>query len=461
MIDISSFIRNKKRRDGRYMDEPGFSSPGFMPVCQGICPGMRGPVRVEVIRMEEKQMRLTCRKDVSVLATIIVFCLVFLLCLTAFARDGQARERSAPERGFDMYFTYPEIIVPQGTSSIDVELSFKNTGKRDETIHFDLGDIPDGWAARIKSYAFDITATRLPEGEERLTTLTLEPELGVQPGVYHASIEARTGDGAIQKSETIQITIRPTEEVKGTIEVVSSYPVLQGASDAAFEFSLSITNRTRKEQTFNLMTEAPRDWQVNFMPPFKDRYVSSVIMNPDEKSSVNVEVVPSRFAQAEEYEIPVRVTAGDIEEEITLTVIITGTYSLRVTTPTGLLSLETVRGKPVDFTIQVRNTGSATIRDIDILPMHPENWEVNFDPETIASLAPGSTRQVDMTIVSADQALVGDYALGVRVAGERSSDELELRVTVKASAAWGWIGIAIILLVVGGLLGLFITLGRR
>jgi uncharacterized membrane protein len=36
-----------------------------------------------------------------------------------------------------------------------------------------------------------------------------------------------------------------------------------------------------------------------------------------------------------------------------------------------------------------------------------------------------------------------------------------MRVTVKASTAWGWIGIAIIVVVIAGLSALFIWLGRR
>jgi uncharacterized membrane protein len=38
---------------------------------------------------------------------------------------------------------------------------------------------------------------------------------------------------------------------------------------------------------------------------------------------------------------------------------------------------------------------------------------------------------------------------------------VELRVSVKTSAAWGWIGIIIIVLVIAGLGGLFLWLGRR
>jgi len=62
---------------------------------------------------------------------------------------------------------------------------------------------------------------------------------------------------------------------------------------------------------------------------------------------------------------------------------------------------------------------------------------------------------------SGQESLVGDYAVGLNIKGEKTSDDLEMRVTVKASAAWGWIGIGIILLVIIGLFGLFVSLGRR
>jgi len=48
------------------------------------------------------------------------------------------------------------------------------------------------------------------------------------------------------------------------------------------------------------------------------------------------------------------------------------------------------------------------------------------------------------------------------VDGEKgSSKTVEMRTTVRASTAWGWIGIGIIIFVIAGLCGLFIWLGRR
>jgi uncharacterized membrane protein len=79
----------------------------------------------------------------------------------------------------------------------------------------------------------------------------------------------------------------------------------------------------------------------------------------------------------------------------------------------------------------------------------------------IDALPPGELKQVEMMITPADQALVGDYAVGVNVEGEKSTKQLEFRTTVRASSAWGWIGTIIIVVVVAGLVFMFVRMGRR
>ena len=394
------------------------------------------------------------------LFTSLILCGIFFLS-PGCAQDSQGGKTDGPERSFSMNFAYPEIIFLGGASSVDLDLTFRNRGKKDETIHFDYR-IPPGWRARVKTYSFDITSIHVPAGEDRSVTFNIEPYGDTPPGDYRFEVNSRTVDGLLTASQTLKVTLQEKEkETQGKIVVTTSYPVLQGANDGKFEFSLGINNKTRKEQPFNLLAEAPRDWQINFKPPFKDTYISSLLMKPDESQNVNVEVTPDRFAAAGEYPIPVTVTAGDMKAEAVLKVVITGTYKIDAGTATGLLSLETRKGKPGNLSIYVKNTGSASLHEVSFLSVKPENWNVTFAPEKLSSLEPGSLQQVEVTIVPAEEALVGDYAVGIQVNAEKSSDALELRVTVKASAAWGWIGIGIILLVIIGLFGLFLILGRR
>jgi len=86
---------------------------------------------------------------------------------------------------------------------------------------------------------------------------------------------------------------------------------------------------------------------------------------------------------------------------------------------------------------------------------------VELKPEKIATVEPGDLKQVEAVITPYDEALVGDYSISIKVNGQRISKDMEYRVTVKASSAWGWIGIGIIVFVILGLTGLFRWLGRR
>jgi uncharacterized membrane protein len=176
---------------------------------------------------------------------------------------------------------------------------------------------------------------------------------------------------------------------------------------------------------------------------------------------VTVEVKPPRDAQAGEYPITVRASSGPSSAEKTLTVALTGIYKLEARTPSGVLSAQAVTGKPTAVALVIRNTGSAVNRNIELSAFRPENWEVKFEPERIEALEPGAVQQVEAKITPAAQTLVGDYSVSLQAKGEKSSSNVEMRVTVNAPTLWGWVGVGLIAVVIGGMGGLFAWLGRR
>ena len=404
-------------------------------------------------------MRIESAKAIFGLSVTLILCLGTSLVPLGLAQE-EKEEDTRPERGISVAFEYPEVIIPKG-DDVSVDLIIKNKGKRDENVYLRIASASPGWETKIKTYSFAVTSVHVPEGEDKRVTFFARPEKDTKPGTYEFQVDARTEDGELKVFHGLTITVQEKEKEKGEIELTTSYPVLKGPSDARFEFSLNVTNKTGREDTFNLAARGPKEWQINFKPPYEDKYISSLTLKDDEGRGVNVQVTPDRLSKAGEYLIPVTITAGRARAEAELKVIITGTYKLEAVTTTELLSLETEKGRPGNISVYVKNAGSATIHDIEFLSIKPENWKVDFKPEKIASLEPGSIEQVEVSITPAEEALVGDYAVGVSISGEKSSDELELRVTVKTSAAWGWIGIGIIVLVIIGLFGLFVSLGRR
>jgi len=378
----------------------------------------------------------------------------------ALAAEKKDKDDTRPERGIVVAFEYPGVVINTGEDAT-VDLIVKNKGKHDEAVDLKIAASPKGWQTRIKTYSFTISGVFVPEDGEKTVQFNAKPDKSTKPGTYTFRVNARSADGVLTASPTLTITLTQKEKEKGEVELTTSYPVLQGPNDAKFEFSLDVKNKIDKEALFNLTATAPKGWQINFKPPYEDKYISSLRLKDGESKSLNVEVTPDRFATAGAYRIPVKIAAGDAQAEAELKVIITGTYKIEAGTASGLLSLTTEKGKTGNLSIYVKNTGSAPSTNIEFLSVKPENWKVEFEPEKIPAIEPGDLKQVEVKITPAQEALVGDYSIGLTAKGEKSSGDLELRVTVKASAAWGWVGIGIIVLVILGLFTLFVTFGRR
>lgn len=397
----------------------------------------------------------------TLLVLAMVACLIGPASVLGAEEEGKKDER--PPRSIAMAPEYPGVIIPPG-EDVEMDLILYNKGKADESIGVKVTSIPKGWKARVKTYRFTVTGAHVENGESARLTFFAEPKKkDIKPGKYVFKVKAQTQDGAFTSSQNIMVTVseKAVAEKKKSVTITTSYPVLRGPTDATFEFSLEVDNKLDKEKVYNLTSKEPENWEINFKPAYEDKYISSLRLDKNQSKSVAVEVKPYRLAEAGEYPINVRVGSADAKAEAKLTINLTGTYKLEAGTPTGLLSLEARKGKLANMSIYVKNIGSATNHNIKFISIKPENWKVEFEPEKIEALKPDELKQVEVTITPAEEALVGDYSVGLNVDGEKDSKTMEMRVTVKASTTWGWIGIGIILLVIAGLGGLFTWLGRR
>jgi uncharacterized membrane protein len=385
---------------------------------------------------------------------------VFLCSPTTWGNEKEKKD--LPPRQISVAPEYTSITVPEG-EEVSIDLTVANQGKQDEFIDLSLPQVPKGWKARIRTYSFDVSGVFVASDKSKNLTLKAEAEEGTGPGKYTFGIKGQTQDGKLVSTSQVTVHLREKDKEKKSkgVNLTTSYPVLQGPTDAKFEFSVEVENKTDKDSTFNLSAQGPTNWDINFKPSYEDKLISSLRLKAGARQSMGVEVKPYLLAEAGKYPIQVKVSAPEGTADAELTVILTGTHKLEVGTASGLLSLTAMTGKPANISFYVKNTGSAPQNNVKLLSFKPENWKVEFKPEKLDKLAPNELKQIELVVTPADQALVGDYSVAVGVEGEKASKNLEFRVTVKASTAWGWIGIAIIVLVVLGLVILFVRMGRR
>jgi uncharacterized membrane protein len=394
-----------------------------------------------------------------------IFFLVVVMSLSLLSPvlicAAQEKKDTRPERGIAVYPEFSSVSTGKG-ETVRMDLTLENKGRTDETIEVKITTIPKGWKATMRGGNFFVSGMYVADGKSRNLALVLEPNRTVVPGAYVFQFDAQTLDGKF--TSTHKLTVNVQERVPGAddIQITTSYPVLRGQTDARFEFSLEVMNKSDSDRTFNLAAIGPEKWEINFKPAYEAKQISSLRIKGGQSQTVAVEVSPQREAKAGEYPVLVKISSGEQKAEAKLMVVLTGIYKLDAGTPTGILSLETMVGKPAIVSLFVKNTGSAVNRNVSFSSFKPENWEVKFNPEKVEALEPNALKQVEVTITPAREALVGDYSIGLMVDGERgSSKTVELRTTVRASTAWGWIGIGIIVFVIAGLCALFIWLGRR
>jgi uncharacterized membrane protein len=406
------------------------------------------------------RIKLLQRASIAIVLTLGLL-LIFTPMTAAAAAEEGAEER--PARLIRMALEYPGVEIPLG-DDVSMDIIFYNKGRSDEDVDIWIEEAPDGWKAVIKTYRYNVSAVHVPSGEDKTLTFEAEPGETVKPGKYAFHIAAQTGDGAFKMRRSLNVNVRGREEdlreSKG-VKLTTSYPVLRGPSDAEFEFSLEVDSKLDEDAVFDLFAQGPEGWDFNFKPAYESKFISSLRLKANQSSTVAVQVKPALNSPAGEYPVNIRVTSGDAAAAGQLMVILTGTYELDMGTPNGLLSLDARQGKPANLSFYVKNTGSAINNDISFMSFKPENWKIEFKPEKIPALKPEELQQVEVNITPYEDALVGDYSVSVKVDGERASKTSEFRVTVKASAAWSWIGIAVIVVVIGGLTFLFRRLGRR
>jgi uncharacterized membrane protein len=377
--------------------------------------------------------------------------------------SAKQEDNDRPARSITMAAEYPGVEIPVD-ENVSMDIIFSNKGKSDENVDVWISEIAQGWKAKVKTYRFAVTGIHVPAGDDKTLTFEAEPGKDVTPGKYNFKINAKTQDDRFTMAQTIAVTVVGAEEKPDKdrgVKLTTSYPEIRGPSDATFEFSVEVESKLDSDAIFDLFAQGPKGWDINFKPAYETKYISSLRLKSNQNQTIAVEVKPDQMAQAGKYPINIKVSSNDAKGEAQLAVILTGTYGLEVGTASGLLSLDAGQGKPANLSFYVKNTGSAANHDIKFMSFKPENWKVEFTPEKIEKIEPGDLKQVELTITPYEDALVGDYSVSVNVEGEKASKIIEFRTTVKASAAWGWIGIGIIVAVIAGLFGIFRWLGRR
>jgi uncharacterized membrane protein len=289
---------------------------------------------------------------------------------------------------------------------------------------------------------------------------TIDVEVDVPVDVDAGDYELVIAADAPSGQSTLPLTLQVTDLAAAPFEITSEFPELSGEPDQTFSFDVDVANNTGRDATFAIEATGPAGWDVSARPA-AEAQAATLTVAGGETGSLTVEAKPAADATEGRYDIDVVITAEGIPVRGTFTAIVVGTPELVFGPAEELLSLSGEAGGTSTFSLIVANQGTAALSDVTLSSTAPTDWEVEFEPETIASVAPDESVTVTARIRPQSDAVAGDYGVTVAAAAEGERQEVELRFQVETSTWWGFVAVGIIVVALIALALVFRRFGRR
>lgn len=376
--------------------------------------------------------------------------IILLLCFCGVVPFTGMQQKGVAQR-ITLYTPYTKISVPPG-ESIDYSVDVINNGGAVGTADLAVTGLPEGWSYELKSGGWAVQELAVLPREKKNVSFKLQVPYRVEKGTYHFQLVAKG-------STRLPLTVSISEQGSFKSEFNTDQANMEGAANSTFTFNSTLRNPSSEEQVYGLRAQVPQGWNALFRANGKQ--VSSVSIGANQTQNITIELDPPDHLGAGSYKIPIVASTSGMSSDLELEVVITGSYNLALTTPTGKLSTSITAGGEEKVELQVKNTGSAPLKNVEMKSSVPVDWTISFEPSKIDVIAPGQHAQVVATINAARKSVAGDYVANLEAKAPEKSATASFRFSVRTPLLWGWLGILIIIGALGGVYYLFRKYGRR
>jgi uncharacterized membrane protein len=254
------------------------------------------------------------------------------------------------------------------------------------------------------------------------------------------------------------------------LSVTSQYPSLDGYTTEQMVYDLNLQLIGGSPTVFNLSVTGPSQYSLQIREIGINSAISAIKLDPASPSpeSVRVLATPNTVNPPElgQYTFTFVISSGDLKQTLALQANIKSRYSMDLVAPGGLLSKQITAGKDNYLYLTLTNTGNDTLKNISFtstIAGSPRNWTVTFSPQSLDSLAANDQKEIKVDVKPDPGAVSGDYQISIIVdsATQALEKQLDFRVTVLSSTVWGWVGVAILVVIIAGLALMFKFVGRR
>jgi uncharacterized membrane protein len=253
------------------------------------------------------------------------------------------------------------------------------------------------------------------------------------------------------------------------VELKLSCDVPSYSDNAGSTFNYNVTLSYSGADTITVNLSATNDPGWTSLLSYSAKQISSIPIGPLSYGSPDTRTLSVSYSANTgttptigPHKLIIKATSGSFSKELELTAIVKSYYSISLTTPSGNLATSTISGKENTMTMRIVNNSSVALENVTVNAQKPDNWEISFKPDSkIASIPAGQSADVSVVIKPPKDTITGDYNITLSANDSNISQSMVIRVMVSASSIWGFLSIAIIVVVIAGLAFLFMKLGRR
>jgi uncharacterized membrane protein len=356
--------------------------------------------------------------------------------------------------GVTLTTPYPSVVVaPGSTVGFDVAVG----GSPNQQIALSVSGVPADWIATLRGGGYVVNGVQTDAAGAATVRLELQIPATATDAVTKVSLNASAG--ALRA--TLPLSIEVSTAASGDVTLASDYPSLQGASGTTFTFNLTLRNDSSEDLTFAVTAVGPEGWEVNATLTGQTQAASAVV-KASNSAAVSVSAKPPTDVAPDTYPINVRATVGDRTIDAPLEVVVTGTNALTLTTPDQRLSNSGAAGSSITQQLLIHNDGTQPLEQVVLSATAPTDWTVTFSPsDTIDTIGANEDATITATIVPSNDAIAGDYVITYRARTADADGSVDIRMTIETSPLFGFVGLALIALVLFGLWWVFQKYGRR
>ena len=382
--------------------------------------------------------------------------LALLGVVSALALPAFAQTAKPDVKGLYLLTDYPAVSVQPGTTST-INLHLRIYGLPPERLALAISGVPKGWTATLLGGGQPVAAAMPATDDSVSLDLRLDVPKNAGTGTDTLTVTAQGGGQSV--SLPLQVTL--AKELPAKLALTTDLPELRGSSSSSFEYTLHVKNDSGKKMLVSLAADAPQNFDTSFTEAYGSQQLTAIPVDAGKSKDVKLKVSPPSTVDAGHYPVTVHVDADGAKASAKVALDITGQPKLALAGREGLLSANATAGRQATIPVTVMNTGTAPAENVTLSGNAPDGWKIEFNPKTIARIAPNKKQEVQALLTPSDKAIAGDYVTGMTASAKGETGTANFRITVTTATVWGVAGVGIIGAALLIMVGAVARFGRR